>query len=333
MSEYQYTVDKKNKLSIIEGKNKVIIPGTFIVDSKNNLIYKLSWKQAWRQKYALPPKIVFAGKWDLDKKHNLVFTLRKSGALYKTKQIYFRGIIKEAKANSLSFALMSTPNQTVSQVQRFNLQGYWVADSYNRLSFMVQKSRARYDPITFKGQWKVRNNVLVYTYRKTSLITKKTEYSELVFKGFWRLEQDQRLIYYFNTDNNAGFSFKLLKGSNSIVAKEGLVRFRLGCGVRAKQEKVRSVELMGVWKLRNKTALSFQTRFGKRNVEVIRLGVSIPLSKNKKIKAELSGFKGRKPGLRVEFQERFLGKDGAFFMRANNKSQEAKIEAGVSIRF
>ena len=157
MPEYQYEIDKQNHLSIVRDNNKISVPGTFTVDRKNNLTYKLSKNKIWRQEYALPPALVFVGKWDLDKNHDLVFRLRKSGIKYKTQQIYFRGQIQEVRAKSLIFAVATKQGQAIQEVQRLKLQGEWCADKHNRLTFMVQRSKARYDPLTFKAQWYVKN--------------------------------------------------------------------------------------------------------------------------------------------------------------------------------
>jgi len=330
MRKYQYDIDKQNRLFIIRKKDKILVPGTFTSDRKNNLIYKLSKNKVWRQKYALAPAIVFEGKWELDKKHNLIFALRKTGHWRKTQKIYLRAQIDEVKANSLIFAVAADTAQAPSRIKLLKLKGRWQADKNNRLAFLVQRNKNQHDALILQGEWSVEKNTLVYRYRGISLKTKKKKQILLRFKGFWQFNESGRLSYVLDADKSSGFSFRLHKGPNSIRAEKGVIKYRLGLGLASKKK---TLELFGVWKWKDKSSLNFQINYGKGKIRAINFSFSLKLSKNRKITAVLRNARGDDLGVRLEIEKKILNSNGRIFMRAGKIDKDSRIECGVNLRF
>lgn len=78
MIKSKYKVDKNNQLTITIGREQLRPDGVFAVDRDNQLIYKVREPLAWRQENNIPECITLQGKWGIDRRHQLTYTLRKT---------------------------------------------------------------------------------------------------------------------------------------------------------------------------------------------------------------------------------------------------------------
>ncbi len=331
MPRSRYSVDKNNRLVISTKKKRLRPAGIFFINKKNQLIYQITEPKIWRKKYNLPNKKVFEGTWQLDKKHKLIFILRKTKKQFAGDRLYFRGQIVDVSSSSIGFAVASQPEKGVEKIRLLKLNGRWQADKFNRLTFLVQKSQATYNTLTLQGAWQVRNNNLIYRYKTTPLKTKTRIEETLIFKGFWQISNKNRLTYVLDLKNKSYFSFKVHFGSPSIRAKARAIKYRVGIGGRGKDFRTRIITLYGAWKIGRKTGLSFEIDYGHKNLKQIRFEVSLNITSRNKVVFGLKSEKGHPLGINISFTRKFLKNNARWFLRLGNMSKNPKIEAGLSL--
>jgi hypothetical protein len=242
------------------------------------------------------------GRWDLDKKHNLIFTLAAGGK-----------------------------DQTY-RLRRISLKGKWQADKYNRLQFLIKQGQSFSKPLTFKGTWQVKNNSLIYTYRIEGPKTKKKQTKNLRFQGFWEINQKNRLTYILDAKNNSYFEFKTYLETPSIIGKAGTIKYRAGIGVKgSKLFKIETITLYGVWKFQRKTGLSFEMDYGQAQVKAIRFGAFVRISKKNKVSFALRSREGKDLGLSLEFRRTFFKTKAQWFLKILQGKKHPGLKLGFTI--
>ena len=332
----RYSVDEYNRLTITTGKKgadaEELIPrGKFTIDEKNNLSYIIFEPQPWRIKYDLPRKITLKGTWSLDKDHNLVCTLYKTETRYRGEQLQLTTEMKGAASNALVFSLRGKKESGIYQTRLLKLQGKWQADRNNRLCFLAQKTRSRYDTLTLQGTWEVKKNVLIYRYRKTRLKKELRREHALIFKGFWSLSRKNRLAYILDAKNNSYFSFKAHLETPSISGKSGTIKYRVGIGLTKEPSKSRLITLYGTWKFGKRAQLSFEINYGKGRAREIEFGARVRVTDKNEVAFQLKNDKGGDMGMGVTFTRALLRRNARLFLRLEEMRKNPRIEAGASI--
>ena len=171
----KYEVDPYNQLVISAlcktsnlPKFRQVLEGRFKLDKKNNLTYII--KKPLNNN--TPHQFKLKGSWSLDKNNDLVLTLNKTTRESLGDKVTLKGQLKKATKDSLNFSLTTKTKDKLSSYV-IKLNGKWQADKYNQLTFNVKKEHSRHDILTLKGGWKLNNNQITYTYKKSQLIRKQ----------------------------------------------------------------------------------------------------------------------------------------------------------------
>ncbi|UCD15089.1 MAG: hypothetical protein JSV34_05040, partial [Candidatus Omnitrophota bacterium] len=206
MEKVKYQIDREGRLVVSNIKKKV--NGKFSLDDKNRLVYLVSESGQFKKKYSLPSEITFEGKWSLDSSHNLIFTLSEKAKPLGRKDFVFKGEIIDVSWGGLIFTVGSRSKRGTQLIRLLKLKGRWQADKANRLTFLVKKTTAKYDTLTFENAWKVnKRNSICYRYKKTYLKTKQRQEKILTFKGYWDIDEKNRISYVLNKKERSCFSF------------------------------------------------------------------------------------------------------------------------------
>lgn len=327
----KYKVYRTNQLTIKRGKKSLTPPGEFIVDN-NRLIYEIKETGSWLREYNLPKRIILEGEYIIDKDHNLGFIIRKTKNQSGNEKLTLKTDIVAAKKNALVFSLGTRGKAGNYKAYLLELRGRWQVDKYNRLQFHIRRSKTEYDVLTFKGIWEVRNNTIEYTYKKTSLKTKRKKIHRLRFKGYWQINKRNHLIYMLDIDNDSYFDFKAYLQTPNIIGKRGTIKYRLGIGIKGSATyNTKTISLYGVWKFRRKTGLSLVVDYSEGVVAAIHFGVFLRASKENKITLGLVSREGKDLGLSVTFTQKFLKNEADWFLRLVKEEKYPRFEWGVKI--
>ena len=180
----KYKVNKNNQLIIIRGKESLYPEGRFTLVN-NQLIYEVRESRKWRDKNNIPKRIILEGEWSIDKDHNITFTLRKTQTQAGGEKLFLKTELIAAKSNALIISCSTKGRSGTHTIHLLQLKGRWQADEYNRLQFLVKNQAGT---LTLKGVWEVKNNSLIYTYKRTAF--KKKKIHRLRFKGIGKLTDE-----------------------------------------------------------------------------------------------------------------------------------------------
>jgi len=308
------------------------IKGIFSVDKRNNLIYLVIESSAWRRHYKIPGKIEFQGKWSLNNNYDLVLDLQDSQKLDKGKLV-LKGKILDCQKNYLLFQTKTKPTGAKEAISFLKLRGFWQSDKFNRLTFEVTK-KENPDILAFKGLWSVnKSQKIIYLYQKTNLITKRKIFQKLVFDGFWQISNKNRLRYVLTGNKNSFFDFRAYLQSNNLYPKKGVIKYRIGIGVK-EQKKERIISLYGDWKFSRKLGLTFEMNYGGSQINRIQFASTINLNKENKIIFTLKDKNNRPLGLTLTFKRNlFPHKDLEYFLRLKKQGKALYIGLGAAIHF
>ncbi|MBU0634052.1 MAG: hypothetical protein KKB82_06650 [Candidatus Omnitrophica bacterium] len=318
---------KNNKLLVLRDKQKFSPPGHFEIDSKNRLTYLYQRKDTDPVDWNIPRKIVFEGKWAMDSRSNVLFTLRESADAPASQKVFLKGKICDVEANSLAVLVDTEQEDGTSRIHRLNLDGTWRADENNRLNFLVQKSKSRYDTLTFEGGWQVENNEIVYRVKNVSLKRGERAERKLTFKGFWEISDTRRITYVLDRESGSLFNFKLYSGSPNLIAKKGVLKYRLGiAAAKTGKRKVKEITLFGSWKFGHQGGLGFEMD----NKKALTINTALPVYKQGKIIFQIKGRKGQRPLRSVVFERGFLKDNASLRLEL---SEDRKIYTGMKLRW
>jgi len=331
----RYIVDSSNRLVIKRRREELLADGRFAVDSNNQLMYWLNEPAAWRRLYDLPEKISFKGDWRLNPNYDLELNLNETNDQCKGDCLVIKGEIISTDQDVLVFEVKNLDRYGLLHVRLLKLSGFWQADDFNRIAFVVRKKTSP-DIVTLEGVWQVnKNQQIIYTYEKTDLKTKTKSISTLNFEGFWQINSCERLSYILSHSSNSRFDFRVQIESPNLYPKEGAIKYRLGIGLRAKrlfQERI--ISLYGTWKFSKKLGLSFIIDYGQGKVQSIEFCTDIYLTRKDEVVFSLSNKRKEPLGIRITFTHRFLKKYAAeVFLRIKKSQKEAGIETGLRIPF
>ncbi len=316
-----------NKLIILKNKATLQPKGEFTIGTGNNLVYLVKEPDNWLKVNSVPRRIVLKGKFSLDLEHDLTFTLDKTKTQAGNDRLLLKTDLVSAKARSLVFSLGAKENNGAYRLRLLQLKGRWRSDKYNRLSFLVKKLKST-DTLTLQGEWELKNNTLIYTYKRTPLKTKTKKEHSLTFKGYWQINKKNRLTYIFDKKSGSFFEFKVLVETPNLIGKDGEIKYRVGIGLNS--SKV--ITLYGVWKLNRKTGLSFEVDYGNNRVEQIKFTAFVRLRSKDKLSFSLKTKNGKDLGLGVEFKKSFF-KHSEWFLKARRTNAVKRFDCGVTLRW
>jgi len=333
----KYSIDENNNLTIEKNGRRLKPRGRFAATKDNRLIYWLNEPCAWRRKYRLGKAFIFEGKWKLNDNHDLELQLDKSDPWQKDGVLALKGYIVSAEKDRMVFQMKSRDSQGKSTFYFLKLGGYWQADKYNRINFVVKKSKQPADTLLLSGTWQVNQNQrIVYSYEKASLKTKAKITHRLDFTGYWQINSAQRLTYIFSADSQSRFDFRYQIETPNLYPAEGVIKYRLGAGIRQSKSSAvpRIICLYGTWKFNRKLELSFWMDYGRGMAHKIVFATQIRIDKKNDIAISLLDSRNKALGIRVIFTHRFLKKlDAQIFLRLEAEKKEFAVRTGVRIPF
>ena len=324
-----YHIDDVNRL-VIRQKNKCLSPrGNFKIDRNNRLYFWLNESLSWRREYQLPERIDLDGRWQLNDERDLEIISDR----YADNRLLLKINLIGATEDNLTFGLNQLDRQGQSHLRILKLSGFWKADEYNQINFVVEKKTLS-DTLIFKGAWQINNNQkITYIYEKTDLKTKTKTVNSLVFEGFWQINSSHKLTYILEHSTKSRFDFRAQLESPNIYPKEGTIKYRIGIGARKERVK-RIIYLYGEWKFDRKLGLAFQMDYGKGKIRNIEFGTTMHLDKENEIMFSLMNKIDESLAINVIFTHRFLKQlDAEAFLRIKKLQRESGIEAGIRIPF
>ncbi len=332
-----YRVDGDNNLSIEDKGTKILAQGRFSTDKDNRLVYWLNESGGWRRKYRLGEALFFTGKWRLNANHDLELQLEKSNPRQKNGLLVLRGNIISCDADKLIFQIKNKDRHGQLHIYFLKLDGFWQADEYNRINFIVKRNREPADILLLNGIWKLsRSQQIVYVYEKTNLKTKTKVNHSLTFSGYWQINSTQQITYIFLRDSRSRFDFRAQIESPNLYPQEGLIKYRLGWGVKTSRSSSvpRSICLYGTWKFSRDFQLYFQMNYGQGRVQKVFFGTQIRINKKDEIVLALNNSKNKPLGMNIILTHRFLKKfDARAFLRLQIQHGAPKVETGLTIPF
>jgi len=268
------------------------------------------------------------GKWELTPNHDLQYKFKDLG-----EEIKLSGTLIAAEASALVFSVTERQKDQKIVTSIHKLTGTWKANPKNQLVFEVERESGKRNALTFKGTWKVgKAHEIIYTYEETIFKTKKREAREIVFSGYWDISQKQRLTYFLSKDSESAFRFRGAFQTQSILAKEGEIRYQMGVGAAGKSH-LQTISLFGKWKISRTLELSFEIEYKDGKKKAIIFGGEYAIDKVHRIQIELKNEEGKPIGLALILTKDFLNFDGQAFLRLQRLVEESKIEAGLKFTF
>ncbi len=294
-----YEVDPHNRLIIKKtgGASNVkrfrkVIKGRFKTDPKNRLYYEI-FKSSRSE---VPQKIKFSGRYSLDEKGGLIFTLDKWNNQYAGNRLRLKTGVIDANDNELIFMLASRIAGNKRTTYMMRLRGVWRADRNNRIGFDVERGLKKVDELTFFNLWRInKDNEIEYSY--------KPGYSALRLKGRWDVGSRNTLSYVLNKSIDSGFDFRTTFSHMAFKKNKMYLRFNMEITIAKKKRIRRKILFSGRLKLNKKKEIFLEFSPGKHKNLVLKL------------KKDIFGEKG------YAFIESFL------------KGKEAYIGGGMALRW
>ncbi|MDD5729907.1 MAG: hypothetical protein PHN57_02090 [Candidatus Omnitrophica bacterium] len=335
MAKYRYEVDENNRLRIRDTAGHAALKGRFSVDKENRLNYYLNEPQAWRRQSGLPSRIIFKGKWNLNKNHDLELVLDETKDQYGKDRLIFKGEIISVSGDELAFEIISRNKGQTGSIGLLKLSGLWQADEYNRICFQVKKNIFP-DSLTFLGNWQIgKNQQITYLYEKSSLKTKNKSACTLTFEGFWQINARNRLTYILENSPKSYFEFRAQYETPNLYPAKGKIKFRIGIGARNScSKRLKTICFYGAWKLNRNLGAVYDMEYGKGKVRGIKFGLDLALSNRDALNFSLTNRENEPVGLNIAFNHRFLDTlDAESFLCFKRIQKAAAVEAGVKIPF
>lgn len=330
----RYSVDNDNQLLIKlpRAEKFVKASGRFGIDKNNQLVYWLNKTSAWRKQYALPAKIVFKGVWSLDPNHDLVLTLDKNENHFQGDILIIKGNIISGDTDILAFEVKSYDRDGLLHIQILKLNITLLADESNRLCFKVKKIQP--DVLTLEGSWQLNDNQqIIYEYERTDLKTKNKISNTLIFRGFWQITSANRLTYILKHSSDSRFDFRAQIETPTIYPQKGVIKYRLGIGIRENKSTEKIISLYGAWKFSRNLGLVFEMDYKKEGLVSTEFSADVTFQKNT-VTFTIRNRKGAPLGIILTFTHKFLkGLDAEAFLRLKALEEESAIEAGLRIPF
>lgn len=328
-----YRVNQENRLLIkSSGKMKALAPtGRFSTDKNNRLIYWLNEPASWRKQHDIPPKLAFKGSWRFNSNHELELVLDKNKDQFDGEVLVIKGNIISFECDVLAFEVKSYDREGFLHIRILKLSVTCFADGANRISFTVKKQPG---VLTLQGDWRLnKNQQIIYTYERQELKTKTKISNTLTFEGFWQINSANKLTYILKHSADSRFDFSAQIESPTLYPQKGLIKYRLGFGLRDNR-RVKIISLYGAWKFSRALGVLFQIDYGNGEVKDIVFAAEVDFSAKDEMQLLLRNHGGEPLGITVLFTHRFLKKlDAEAFLRLKAMADEKRVEAGVRIPF
>ncbi len=320
-----------NRLRVSRGGKSVSPGGWWEIDRGNDLVYHIDEPILWRRSNNLPDKIVLKGKWSLRSDNSLELKVDSRSRLV------LRGKFIFAEPGECVFETVSADRSGcgIQHVRLLKLSGYWGCDGANKLEFYVSKKQAP-DILTFTGSWKFPSDQRIrYTVEYKDRIRKNVTVSELEFSGYWELKDRNKLAYILSGASGSRFDFRVQAESENMYPATGVIKFRLGTGVKkTARRKPVIICIYGEWKFDKRAGLSFNVDYGNGAIRSIRFGVSLDLSDRDRVEMALLRENGSYAGMTLIYTRKFMTRaDAEFFARLKERYGVKGFEAGVKIPF
>jgi hypothetical protein len=336
----KYSIDPQTNRLRITRRNKILSPdGSFRINPDNHLEYWLNGPPAWLRQNDLPGKITFIGTWKLTSQDDLQLRVNKASYLPESlsgiSRIIINGKIIAAETDKLVFEVYSKNAQGLGNIRLLKLSGSWGSDDANRISFAATK-RTSPDILTLSGTWSVNDNQhITYTLKKFHLATKEKILAKCEFSGCWQLSDKNRLAYIFSNGSLSRFDFKAQIETPNIYPKAGVIKYRLGTGVRqSKRGAPVIVCLYGEWRFSRNLRLSFDMEYEKGIYRSLDFGAAVNISRSDSLELKLLNEKGIYTGITLTCTHRFLkGLDAEVYLRMQKLMNDSRIEAGIRMPF
>lgn len=323
----KFLIDHNNRLIIIQDNEALQPKGTFTIDESNRLVYYLTETTEWRKKYNFPEKIVLEGNWSLNSNYDLELKVEEV--------LLLKGEIISCEGNELIYEIKIADKNGLTQFRLLKLSGIWQANELNQIAFLVSKKDSP-DTLTFKGAWKLnQNQQITYICERERLKTKNKNSYILVFSGFWQITSANKLTYILSQSTNSKFDFKVQIESPNIYPKKGVIKYRIGAGVKEpKPGYAKIISLYGTWKFSRKFGLTFEMEYTKGQINPISFGAEVNFDKSNQIVFNLINKDSNKLGISLLFTHRFLKQlDADFSLRLKRYQEESGVDAGIRIPF
>ena len=331
----RFEIDPHNRLIYADGsKSKVprfrhVLTGRFKTDKNNVLTYHIDAPTP--QGVHIPHKVKLHGKWSLSDDHNLELTLTKLGRKTLGDKLTLRGRILDVRKNSLLFVISTTKKKNVQSTYVLKLQGVWQADTRNRITFGVKKTKGKHDILTFNSMWEInKQHRIIYKYEKAKLVRKRKKIHTIIFKGHWDIRDKTRLYYVIDQRSDSVFSFKTGIG----IFKDKYIKYKVLIGLSGKDNPLtRTITLNGTWNIKKNVGLVFEIEYENHKVHAIAFGANVKLTAKDKISFKIKNERNKPLGGEIELSHKILGGDGEAFLRMLKTRNESTVTIGAGFRW
>lgn len=325
-------MDSFNRLVMLDQSGPVPIDGAFSIEENNDLVYNVRESRQFRSKFKLNKELRFKGAWRLTKDHNLELGALENKSSPCQGTLNLKSKIISADADSLAFEVSSIDKKGSSHLRLLKLLGTWRCDEKNRIIFTLKKE-AQPNKLIFGTSWELDNNQQIsYSYQKTSLKKKEKERHSFSFKGYWQVCAANKIAYVLSGDSDSALDFYVSIESPNLYPQEGVMKYRLGAGVKdAAHSKL--IVLYGQWKFGRRAGLLFEMQYGKDGVHSLEFGIDLIIDKKDKVTFSLKDEQAQPLGINVIFSKKFLADSGEMFLRLNLKKGKPSVFGGIKIPF
>ncbi|MBF0252908.1 MAG: hypothetical protein HQL29_03745 [Candidatus Omnitrophica bacterium] len=308
------------------------------VDNNNSLVL-LSLRDEKNKNFQKIDKVQINGKWELTPQHDLVFhVLNSDYARLGLKNLIFKGEILDQKGDSFSFKVDESVNIKSKKNTTITLKGKWKLDKERHIIFKAAKGGSNYNTLTFYSEWKVsKNNEILYTYKKTALKRKDKVEQEVAFKGSWEMG-DKKLTYKLSGSTLSCFDIKAELAGKILRSGDNKILFKLGseysykAPAKGRPLAVRDLTLYGKWDINKHFNVIFYLDKMFQKNKVLEFGIEKMVFKNSKLGVFLATQKGKKLGVKIEFNKTF-SKDIDFFVNLASTGKDLKVLGGFEFKF
>ncbi|MFA5388287.1 MAG: hypothetical protein WC312_00850 [Candidatus Omnitrophota bacterium] len=274
-------------------KFRRVIYGKFRTDGNNNLFYEVNKSSG----IDAPQKIKFSGRYSLDKRHNLVFTLNKWNNQCEGNRLTLKTKLISAESNEIGLLVNSRAGKNKSLTYTLRLYGSWQADKQNRLTFGIERGLRDTDILTLSGAWKInKNNEITYSRAGSSEV--------ITFKGKWDIADKYKLNYILDRKTGSGFNFTASFGALAPKGKDVYAVFDIG------------IKLSGITK-KPRRRIIFSGR--------------LKMGKGKELILETSDIE--RGGLSLKFTKEMPGNSGMAYIESVFKEGERFIGGGIAFKW
>jgi len=336
MKRLKYEIDPHNRLVVSKmdrsglPKYRLSLDGYFKTGKQNSLQYIIKTPHKYSAYDKLPYRVNFKGHYTLTKDHNILLTLRRSYKQRSQDALLLKSEIIFVKENTLGLAVKTKNSDGTVKTRLLSLNGKWRMDSKNKILFLVEKGRGKYDTLTFTGTWVVnKDNEIEYSYERS----KSRRKERLIFKGLWEIVENNKLRYSLGLKDDTGFEIKASLARTGFLGKKNALLYKLETRLTTKRFKPKSITISGRWKLTKRMGLLFEVRYSNRRRNYLSFGAEVRLNKKDELIFLLKDKKNKPLGIEIILKRRFLGNSGEALLKLLATKKERSITLSVGRLF